>query len=58
MTIISSKFQNNQTVEYNGTCYTVLSKLYCSDLNGWKYYLSNLGGKLPEPISEEKLKEI
>ena len=45
-------------VDYNGTYYTVLSKLYCSDLNEWKYYLSNLGGKLPEPISDDKLKEI
>ena len=58
MTIISSKFQNNQTVDYNGAKYQIESKLYCSDLNEWKYYLSNLGGKLPEPISEEKLKEI
>lgn len=45
-------------VECNGFKYKIESKLYCSDLNEWKYYLSNLGGKLPEPVSEEKLKEI
>ncbi len=45
-------------VECNGFKYKIESKVYCSDLNEWKYYLSNLGGKLPEPISEDKLKEI
>lgn len=58
MRILKSKFQNNQLVNYNGTYYTIQSKLYCSDLDEWKYYLSNTETKLIEPISEEKLKEV
>ena len=51
-------------VDYNGFKYKIESKLYCPDLNEWKYYLSKADGVahvktyLTQPVSEEKLKEI
>jgi len=58
MRVLQSKYNNGQMVSYNGTYYTIISKVYDSDLNEWQYYLTNLTGPIQDPISEDKIQSI